>query len=66
MSFEEKNGKDKGQYWRLVGKFIYLACTMHDLAYAISMVIQFMHDPTVRYLHVVDCVLQYLKTNPKK
>ena len=65
MSFEKKSGKvDKVQCQRLVGKFIYLAHTRPDLAYAVSVVSQFMHDPRVRHLQAVDRVLQYLKATP--
>ena len=36
---------DKGRYQRLVGRLMYLAHTMPDLAYALSIVSQFMHNP---------------------
>ena len=36
---------DKGRYQRLVGRLIYLSHTRPDIAYAISMVSQFMHSP---------------------
>lgn len=36
---------DKGRYQRLVGKLIYLSHTRPDIAYAVSVVSQFMHDP---------------------
>lgn len=35
---------DKERYQRLVGKLIYLAYTGPDIAYAVSVVNQFMHD----------------------
>ena len=51
MCIEEESAKvDKVQYQRLVGKLIYLAHTRPDLAYAVSVVSQFMHDPRVRHL----------------
>ena len=37
---------DKGQYQRLVGKLIYLAHTRPDISFAVSLVSQFMHNPT--------------------
>ena len=36
---------NKGRYQRLVKKSIYLVHTMLDLAYALSIVNQFMHNP---------------------
>ncbi|KAL6279521.1 hypothetical protein ACE6H2_016402 [Prunus campanulata] len=37
---------DKERYQRLVGKLIYLAHTRPDIAYAVSVVSQFMHSPS--------------------
>jgi len=54
----------KGQYQRLVGKHIYLAHTKSDIAYAVSVVTQFMHDPKERHLQALNKILQYLKTSP--
>ena len=34
---------DKGRYQRLVGRLIYLSHTRLDIAYAVSIVSQFMH-----------------------
>ena len=36
---------DKGRYERLVGRLMYLAHTRPHLAYALSIVSQFMHNP---------------------
>ena len=44
---------DKGSYQRLVGKLIYLAHTRPDIAFAESMVSQFMHNPKQPYLDAV-------------
>jgi len=55
---------NKGQYQRLVRKLIYLAHTRPDIAYAVSVVSQFMHDPKERHLQAVNKILQYLKTSP--
>lgn len=35
---------DRGSYQRLVGKLIYLSHTRPDIAYAVSIVSQFMHN----------------------
>jgi len=37
---------DKERYQRLVGRLIYLSRTRPDIAFAVSVVSQFMHDPT--------------------
>ena len=47
-----------------MGKLIYLAHTRPDLAYAVSVVSQFMHDPRMRHLQAVERILQYLKATP--
>ena len=36
---------DKGRYQRLVWRLMYLAHTRPDLAYALSVVSQYMHNP---------------------
>ena len=55
---------DKAQYQRLVGRLIYLTHTKPDLAYAVSVVSQFMHNPKVRHMQAVYGILQYLKATP--
>ena len=50
----------------MVGRLIYLAHTRPDLAYVVSMVSQFMHDPKVKHMQAVDRILQYLKVTPGK
>nr|KYP50092.1 hypothetical protein KK1_028166 [Cajanus cajan] len=63
---EESAPVEKAQYQRLVGKLIYLSHTRPDIAYAVSVVSQFMHDPRERYMQAVDKILQYLKSSPGK
>ena len=48
-------------YQRLVGKLIYLTITRPDITYAVGIVSQFMHSPTVDHLNVVKQILHYLK-----
>jgi len=64
---DEENPKvEKTQYQRLVGKLIYLSHTRSNIAYAVSVVSQFMNDPRERHLQAVDRIIQYLKASPKK
>ena len=64
MGCEESASVEKAQYQRLVGKLIYLSHTRPDIAYAVSVVSQFMHDPRERHMQAVDKILQYLKSSP--
>ena len=57
---------DKGRYQRLVGRLMYLAHTRPDLAYALSVVSQYMHNPGEQHMNAVMCILRYLKNAPRK
>jgi len=57
---------DKERYQRLVGKLIYLSLTRPDIAYAVSLVSQFMHDPRESHSQAVFRILRYLKSSPGK
>ncbi|XP_057835178.1 uncharacterized mitochondrial protein AtMg00810-like [Cryptomeria japonica] len=57
---------DKGRYQRLVGRLMYLAHTRPNLAYALSIVSQFMHNPGEQHMNVVLRILRYLKSAPGK
>ena len=57
---------DKGRYPRLVGRLMYIAHTRPDLAYALSIVSQFMHNPGEQHMNVVMRILRYLKSTPGK
>ena len=63
---EESPEVEKTQYQRLVGKLIYLSHTRPDIAYAVSMVSQFIHDPRERHFHMVNRIIQYLKSSLAK
>jgi len=52
---------DKERYQRLVGRLIYLCHTRPDIAYAVSVVSRYMHDPRTRHMEVVYQILRYLK-----
>ncbi|CAN1127242.1 Retrovirus-related Pol polyprotein from transposon TNT 1-94 [Linum perenne] len=62
----ETDGKptDKGRYQQLVGKLIYLAHTRPDITFAVSVVSQFMNEPTEEHLTAVTHILRYLKKTP--
>jgi len=57
---------DKAQYQRLVGRLIYLSHTRPDIAFAVSMVSQFMHCPFEEHLEATHRILRYLKSCPGK
>ncbi|KAD2804205.1 hypothetical protein E3N88_37582 [Mikania micrantha] len=52
---------DKEKYQRLVGKLIYLSHTRPDIAYAVGVVSQFMHQPQVSHMEAVWRIIRYLK-----
>ncbi|WKA11440.1 hypothetical protein VitviT2T_028937 [Vitis vinifera] len=57
---------DKGRYRRLVGRLMYLAHTRPNLAYALSVVSQYMHNPGEQHINAVMRILRYLKNAPGK
>ncbi|XP_043697353.1 uncharacterized mitochondrial protein AtMg00810-like, partial [Telopea speciosissima] len=50
LKSKEGNPVDKGNYRRLVGRLIYLSHTRPDIAFAVSLVSQYMHDPHSSHL----------------
>lgn len=57
---------DKGRYQRLVGKLKYLSHTRSDIGFAVSVISQFMSNPTSNHMEAVYRVLRYLKSNQGK
>jgi hypothetical protein len=58
---EEDIAVNKEMYQRLVGKLIYLSHTRPDVAFAVSLVSQFMHQPKEIHLQAALRIVQYLK-----
>lgn len=52
---------DRGRYQRLVGKLIYLSHTRPDIAYAVSVVSQFIHRPQNDHMEATLRIVKYLK-----
>lgn len=50
-----------GKYHRLVRKLIYVAHIRPDIAYTVSVVSRFMHQPQAHHMAVVMRILRYLK-----
>ena len=57
---------NRERYQRLVGKLIYLSHTRPDIAYAVSLVSQFMHCPSEDHMNAVVRILRYLKSSSGK
>ncbi|RVW26230.1 Retrovirus-related Pol polyprotein from transposon TNT 1-94 [Vitis vinifera] len=59
----ESDGKpvDREKYQRLIGRLIYLSRTRPDIAFAVSVVSQYMHSPKESHLEAVYKILRYLK-----
>ncbi|XP_060210064.1 secreted RxLR effector protein 161-like [Lycium barbarum] len=56
---------DPKRYRRLVGKLNYLIVTRPDIAFAVSVVSQFMSAPTVKHWEALEQILCYLKRAPR-
>ena len=52
---------DKGRYQRLMGKLIYLSHTKLNIAFSISVVSQFMNNPTEEHMKVMYRILRYFE-----
>ncbi|RVW80368.1 Retrovirus-related Pol polyprotein from transposon TNT 1-94 [Vitis vinifera] len=69
VKLEESDGSapvDKGRYQRLVGKLIYLSHARPDIGFSVSVVSQFMNNPTEKHMTAVIRILRYLKMTPGK
>jgi Reverse transcriptase (RNA-dependent DNA polymerase) len=61
---KEQESMNKERYQRLVGKLIYLSHTRPDIAYVVSVVSQFMHNPSEEHMDAVMRIVRYLKGTP--
>jgi hypothetical protein len=57
---------NKEKYQKLVGRLLYLCHTRSSIAYAVSVVSRYMHEPRSGHLDFVYHVVRYLKGNPGK
>lgn len=66
--FEGEKNKpvDAGRYQRLMRKLIYLSHTKPDIAFAVSLVSQFMHSPQQNTWRLLTESLRYIKGTPGK
>ena len=62
----EKDSVDTSRYQKLVGRLIYLSHTRPDIAFAVSLISQFMHSPQKTHMEAAYKTLQYLKGSPRK
>ncbi|RVW43692.1 Retrovirus-related Pol polyprotein from transposon RE1 [Vitis vinifera] len=58
---KESTPVDTGRYQLLVGKLIYLSHSRSDIAFAVSVVSQYMHAPCEEHVKTVYRILNYLK-----
>ncbi|XP_024041989.1 uncharacterized protein LOC112099121 [Citrus clementina] len=65
LGLEENSAPvERGRYQRPVRRLIYLSHTRPDIAFAVSLVSQFMHSPREAHFVAVNQILQYLKSTP--
>jgi len=65
LKFEEgANLIDKERYQRLVEKLIYLSQTRPNIAYALRIISQFMHQPQEGHMEAAMRIVRYLKETP--
>jgi hypothetical protein len=57
---------DRVRYHRIFGQLIYLYHTRPDIAYAVSVVSRYMHDPRAGHMRVVYQIMKCLKGTHNK
>ena len=61
--YSDQAPTDKRRYQRLVGKLMYLSHTRPNIAYVVSIVSQFMHNPSEDHMDAVIRILRYSKSS---
>ena len=64
VEYPNQVATNRGWYQKLVGRFIYLSHTRPDIAYTVSLVSQFMHNPSEVHMEAALRVFRYLKSSP--
>lgn len=62
---ERASVANREHYQRLVGKLIYLSHTRPNIAYAVRVVSQFMHQPQEKHIEAAIRIVRYLKGKPE-
>ncbi|XP_059275216.1 uncharacterized mitochondrial protein AtMg00810-like [Lycium ferocissimum] len=57
---------NKARYQRLVGRLMYLSHTRPDIAYAVSVVSRFMHNPSEVHMNAVIRIMRYLSQHQEE
>jgi len=58
---QDEDFSDTKYFRSLAGKLQYLTLTRPDLQFAVNLVCQRMHKPTMAYFHILKRVLRYIK-----
>jgi hypothetical protein len=57
---------NKERYQYLIKRLLYLSHTLPDIAYVVSLVSQFMHNPSEDHINSMLQILRYLKSSLEK
>jgi hypothetical protein len=61
--YSDRVPTNKERYQKLMGRLIYLSHTCPNIAYAVSLISQFMHKPSEIHMKTTLRVLRYLKSS---
>ena len=57
---------DKEKYQQLVGRLLYLCHTRPDIAFEVTVVSRYMHEPRSKHLEAIYRILRYLMGSPQE